>query len=233
MACLKSAASIEETSASTEEVSSMVKMNNQHASHARDLAHQAQEKARLGQSEVTKLTHSMEEISSSSKKIEEIITVIDDIAFQTNLLALNASVEAARAGEQGKGFAVVAEAVRALAQRSASSAKEISTLINTSVQKIESGHAVVRSSAESLTDIVQTIEQLSTLNTEISAASGEQESGIMQINKALIEIDKITQANAASAEECAAASEELNRQSQVMEKAVSHLNHIITGKDAA
>lgn len=226
---VKAAASIEETSASTEEVSSMVKMNTQHATKARDLAQTAQEKARLGEKEVHKLTTSMEDITSSSKKIEEIITVIDDIAFQTNLLALNASVEAARAGEHGKGFAVVADAVRSLAQRSATSAKEISNLINDSVEKIENGHEVVRSSADSLKEIVTTIEKLSALNTEISAASSEQEQGITQINRALNDMDKITQANAAAAEECAAASEELTRQSSMMEEAVQQLNTIITG----
>lgn len=226
---VQAAASIEETSASTEEVSSMVKMNTQHATKARDLAQIAQEKARRGENEVQKLTTSMDEITSSSKKIEEIITVIDDIAFQTNLLALNASVEAARAGEHGKGFAVVAEAVRSLAQRSATSAREISTLINDSVDKIESGHEVVRTSVDSLKEIVSTIEKLSALNTEISGASSEQEQGILQINKALTDMDKITQANAAAAEECAAASEELTRQSSVMEEAVQQLNVIITG----
>ena len=228
---VQAAASIEETSASTEEISSMVKRNSEHAVLARDLAKTAADKAHQGENEVRKLTTSMDEISASSKKIEEIITVIDDIAFQTNLLALNASVEAARAREHGKGFAVVAEAVRSLAQRSATSAKEISHLINESTSKVEYGHAVVRSSEASLKEIVVAIEQLANLNTEISTASNEQEAGITQITQALSDMEKITQANSASAEECSAASEELNSQSTVMKTVVSQLTQLVSGQN--
>ncbi|QDK38957.1 methyl-accepting chemotaxis protein [Bdellovibrio sp. NC01] len=230
---VQAAASIEETSASTEEISSMVRRNAEHAAKAKDLAQSASEKAHKGEQEVSKLTTSMDEISASSKKIEEIITVIDDIAFQTNLLALNASVEAARAGDHGKGFAVVAEAVRSLAQRSATSAKEISQLISESAEKVERGHQVVKSSEASLKEIVSTIEKLESLNTEISSASAEQEQGIVQINQALSGMEKITQANSASAEECSAASEELNNQSLVMKSVVTQLTTFVTGKSEA
>ena len=228
---LQASTSLESTSSSTEEVSSMVKLNAKHAEKAKELATQAQEKALIGEAEVSKLTVSMNEITSSSKKIEEIITVIDDIAFQTNLLALNASVEAARAGDHGKGFAVVAEAVRSLAQRSATSAKEISQLINDSVAKIERGHAVVRSSESSLKEIVTTIGHLSALNTEISAASIEQSQGITQINGALMEMDKITQANAQQAQHCTATSSTLTEQSTILGQVVNRLNSVIEGEE--
>ena len=227
------ASSIEQTTATTEEISSMIRLNAEHTVNARNLAEQAQNKARHGKEEVEKLVHSMDAISASSIKIVEIITVIDDIAFQTNLLALNASVEAARAGEQGKGFAVVADAVRALAQRSATSAKEISKLIGDSVEKIQSGHSTVKTSGAMLNDIVNEIEKLTTLNIEISNASKEQAQGVTAINASITELDKVTQDNAAAANSCATAAEELNEQSQHLHHMVQSLVSVIEGKDAA
>lgn len=226
----QAAASIETTTASTEEVASMIKMNASHAGEAKSLSESAQDRARVGREEVTTLISSMDEIAQSSKKIEEIISVIDDIAFQTNLLALNAAVEAARAGEQGKGFAVVADAVRSLAQRSATSAKEISDLIKDSVSKIGRGYDVAQKSGESLHQIVTVVEKVNHLNTEISVASQEQSQGVDAINKSINELDKVTQSNAASAEESAAASEELSQQSQRLHQLVTDLNQFIDGK---
>lgn len=223
------AASIEQTTSATEEMSSMITLNASHTNEARDLAEQSQIKARHGKDEVEKLIISMDLIAKSSKQIEEIISVIDDIAFQTNLLALNAAVEAARAGEQGKGFAVVAEAVRALAQRSATSAKEISSLINDSVEKIDSGHKVVKASGTMLNEIVLQIEKLTALSKEISTASSEQAQGVNSINMSIGDLDKVTQKNAAAAEECAAAADILNLRSTQMADMVQELISIVEG----
>ncbi|WP_413570090.1 methyl-accepting chemotaxis protein [Bdellovibrio sp. HCB117] len=226
----EAAASLEETVASLEEMTSMVQMNSDNAKQAAALSASSRESAENGEKEIQNLIQSMTQISQSSKKIEEIIHVIDDIAFQTNLLALNAAVEAARAGEQGKGFAVVAEAVRTLAQRSAASAKDISSLIKDSVSQIETGSEIADKSGAVLTNIVSSIKKVSDLNTEIATASAEQTTGIQQISKAMNQLDQASQSNAASAEEIAATSGEINNLATTSQKLTVELNEVILGK---
>jgi methyl-accepting chemotaxis protein len=225
----EAAASLEETVASLEEMSSMVQMNSDNARQAASLSVSSREAAEKGEVEIQNLIKSMNEIAQSSKKIEEIISVIDDIAFQTNLLALNAAVEAARAGEQGKGFAVVAEAVRALAQRSAVSAKDIASLIKESVGQIEQGRETADRSGAVLNNIVNSIKKVSDLNTEISTASSEQTSGIQQISKAMNQLDQAAQSNAASAEELAATSSEISGLAVSVQEMTGDLNNVILG----
>lgn len=225
----EAAASLEETVAALEEMSSMVQMNSDNAKQAASLSVTSRDAAETGEREIQTLIGSMTEISRSSKKIEEIISVIDDIAFQTNLLALNASVEAARAGEQGKGFAVVAEAVRTLAQRSAASAKDITSLIKESVEQIDKGSEVADRSGTVLTNIVTSIKKVSDLNNEIAAASSEQTTGIQQISKAMNQLDQSSQANAASAEEIAATSGEINNLAMTNLRLTVELNETIMG----
>lgn len=228
-----SAASVEETVAPLEELTSMVKLNADNAKQAATLSITSTEAATQGERDIKNLIQSMQEISASSKQIEEIINVIDDIAFQTNLLALNASVEAARAGEHGKGFAVVAEAVRSLAQRSAEAAKNITSLIKDSVTKIEMGTQQADKNGEALGKIVVSIKKVSDLNNEIASASEEQSTGIQQISSAMNQLDQSIQSNAASSEEIAATSEEINTQSNIMSEIVLEMNRAVFGDKAA
>jgi hypothetical protein len=225
----ESAASLEETVASLEEMTSMVQMNSDHAREAAGLAHTSREAAEKGEKEIKTLVDSMQGISQASKKIEEIIHVIDDIAFQTNLLALNAAVEAARAGEQGKGFAVVADAVRTLAQKSADAAKDITSLIKDSVEKIGRGTEIADKSGVIMVDIVSAVKKVSDLANEIASASSEQTSGIQQISKAMNQLDQGAQSNAASSEEIASTSEEISSQAVQMQQLSEKLNEVVTG----
>lgn len=229
----RQAAAIEETVASIEELSNIIKSNAEHAKSAAEFSKQSTHAAREGGDEISILISSMKDISNSSKKIEEIIGVIDDIAFQTNLLALNAAVEAARAGEQGKGFAVVAEAVRSLAQRSAEAAKEISTIISTSVEQTERGTKVADNSAAALTKIIELIQKLETLNSEISVASQEQSQGITQLSQAMTEIDQVTQSNATVAEDLSTNSDVLSQQSHDLSLSTTDLEVLIQGRKGA
>ena len=195
------ASNLEETASSLEEITSTIKQNSENAQQARQLASGARDVAERGGSVVSNAVSAMEEINASSKRIADIITTIDEIAFQTNLLALNAAVEAARAGEQGRGFAVVAAEVRNLAQRSASAAKEIKTLIQDSVNKVQNGTELVNRSGQTLNDIVTSVKRVSDIVCEIAAASKEQLTGVEQVNKAMSQMDRVTQANAAQTEE--------------------------------
>ncbi len=206
------ASSLEETSSAMEEMTSTVKQNADNAKQANQLAIAARDVAEKGGSVTTKAVEAMGEINKSSKKIADIITVIDEIAFQTNLLALNAAVEAARAGEHGRGFAVVAAEVRNLAQRSATAAKEIKGLINESIQRVSDGSELVDQSGKTLEEIVGSVKRVTDIIAEISAASQEQASGIDQVNKAIMQMDETTQQNAALVEEATSASQSMKEQ---------------------
>ncbi len=215
-----SAASLEETVASLEELNSMVKVNADNAQQASALSQTSLNAAQTGKTEIMSLITTMSDLEKSSKKMEEIINVIDDIAFQTNLLALNAAVEAARAGDQGKGFAVVAEAVRSLAQRSALAAKDISQMIQSSVDKISYGNGVASRSGESLENIVSSVTKVSDLNSEIAGASKEQSAGLGQISTAMQSLDQSTQQNAQASEEINSSSRDMLQQSEKLEDLV-------------
>ncbi|MBC3871137.1 methyl-accepting chemotaxis protein [Undibacterium oligocarboniphilum] len=208
------ASSLEETASSMEELTSTVKQNADNARQANSLAVSASEVAVKGGAVVSQVVETMGSINESSKKIVDIITVIDGIAFQTNILALNAAVEAARAGEQGRGFAVVASEVRSLAQRSAAAAKEIKELISNSVEKVDSGAKLVDQAGATMHEIVESIKRVTDIMGEITAASQEQTSGIDQINVAISQMDEVTQQNASLVEEAAAASQSMQDQAK-------------------
>lgn len=208
------ASALEETAASMEQLSSTVKQNADNASQANQLALNASEIATRGGEVVDEVVSTMKGINEGSRKIADIIAVIDGIAFQTNILALNAAVEAARAGEQGRGFAVVASEVRSLAQRSAQAAKEIKTLISSSVERVEHGSVLVDKAGETMTEVVASIRRVTDIMSEISAASREQSSGVSQVEAAVTQMDQATQQNAALVEQSAAAAESLRDQAR-------------------
>lgn len=215
------ASSLEETASSMEEITATVRHNSENARQANVLSQTATSIAEKGGSVVSEVVSTMTSINESSKKIVDIISVIDGIAFQTNILALNAAVEAARAGEQGRGFAVVASEVRSLAQRSASAAKEIKELINDSVEKVGQGTRLVDSAGTTMQEVVESVKRVSDIISEITAAGQEQSSGIDQINQAIMQMDSVTQQNAALVEEAAAAAATMQVQAANLVQVVS------------
>jgi len=215
------ASALEETAASMEELGSTVKQNADNARQANQLAQSASTVAVQGGEVVAQVVDTMKGINDSSKRIADIISVIDGIAFQTNILALNAAVEAARAGEQGRGFAVVASEVRSLAGRSAEAAKEIKTLIDDSVQRVEQGSALVDRAGTTMTEVVSSIRRVTDIMGEISAASSEQSAGVAQVGEAVTQMDQATQQNAALVEEMAAAASSLRSQAQDLVQTVA------------
>ncbi|MCU6433201.1 methyl-accepting chemotaxis protein [Undibacterium sp. Jales W-56] len=215
------ASSLEETASSMEELTSTVRQNADNARQANQLVVSASSVAVKGGTVVGQVVSTMGSIKDSSRKIVDIISVIDSIAFQTNILALNAAVEAARAGEQGRGFAVVASEVRNLAQRSASAAKEIKALIDDSVDKVEQGGKLVDEAGKTMDEIVTSVQHVADIMSEITAASQEQSAGIEQVNLAITQMDEMTQQNAALVEQAAAAAESMEEQAQALAQAVS------------
>jgi methyl-accepting chemotaxis protein len=217
----RQATELEKTAATMEQLGTTVRHNADNAAQASRLADDASAVATRGGEVVDRAVETMRDINDSSRKIVDIIGVIDGIAFQTNILALNAAVEAARAGEQGRGFAVVAAEVRTLAQRSAAAAKEIKTLINGSVERVEAGSSLVDQAGKTMRGIVEAIERVTTVMAEIRTASAEQSHGVAQVGQAVTQLDQATQQNAALAQQSAAAAESLKAQSRQLVEAVS------------
>ncbi|GLY62411.1 methyl-accepting chemotaxis protein [Pectobacterium carotovorum subsp. carotovorum] len=215
------AAALEQTAASMEQLTATVKQNSENAHHASQLAANASGKAKQGGEIVANVVNTMNSISGSSKKISEITSVINSIAFQTNILALNAAVEAARAGEQGRGFAVVASEVRNLAQRSAQAAKEIETLISESVNLVNSGSVLVDNAGQTMKEIVDAVTNVTDIMGEIASASDEQSRGITQVGQAISEMDSVTQQNASLVQEASAAAASLEEQAALLTRAVA------------
>ena len=220
----QTSASLQQTASSMAELTSTVTQTAESAHTANQLVSSASDVARRGGEVVSQVVATMDEINNSSKKIADIIGVIDGIAFQTNILALNAAVEAARAGEQGRGFAVVASEVRSLAQRSADAAREIKALIGNSVDRVETGAKLVTEAGSTMNEIVQSVQRVSDIIGEISAAAGEQSQGLGVVNSAIAQLDQMTQQNAALVEESAAAAESLREQSRQLASAVAGFN---------
>ncbi|MGH8734354.1 MAG: methyl-accepting chemotaxis protein, partial [Burkholderiales bacterium] len=215
------ASALEQTSASMQQMTATVGQNAQNAQQANEVAAQASSVAAKGGAMVRAAVGTMNGITASSKKIADIVGVIDGIAFQTNILALNAAVEAARAGEQGRGFAVVADDVRSLAQRSAAAAKEIKDLITDSVSKVDAGSRQVNDAGQTMEEIVTSVKKVTDLISEITAASKEQAQGIEQVSETMTQLEKVTQQNAAMVEQASAASGSLEEQSRALSGAVS------------
>jgi methyl-accepting chemotaxis protein len=212
------ASAIEETGATIEQMTANIKSNADNSQKANDVAQKAVEAAKRGSEVLQKTITSMDDVTTSSKKIGDIINVVNEIAFQTNLLALNAAVEAARAGEQGRGFAVVAGEVRTLAGRSAEAAKEIQNLINNSMEKVEIGNKMVEETGKTLDEIIENINNVAGIVSEISSASQEQAAGIDQVNKSVSQMDEVVQQNASLVEEAAATSENLSMEAEEMQR---------------
>jgi methyl-accepting chemotaxis protein len=215
------ASSLEETAASMEELASTVRQNAENARQADELARGASKRAEQGGAEVANVVATMADISQGARRIADIISVIDGIAFQTNILALNAAVEAARAGEQGRGFAVVAAEVRSLAHRSAEAAKEIKSLIGASVGRVDNGTRLVEQAGQTIGALVLDVKRVSELMASIAAASAEQSRGVQQVNKTVTEMDRVVQQNAAAVQQSALAAEGMRRQAESLVAAVA------------